>query len=205
MAVTSCFWGSSKTESSTLITSTRTMCETHAPLATNASARAVCRGSSRATRRTTTLVSTARMSLRHSAPEAHLQVSKRLPRRTLREECCVDLLGGVSARTANDDAFTIFFPLQNGSGRKAELAANLRRDGDLALSSQLGRRKRRHVDALPRQNELDATRCRPPSTGGSRVVLPSPAPNQSAQTKRLPTLPRRSCRCGAATISGVRP
>jgi hypothetical protein len=88
------------------------------------------------------------MSLGHSAPEARLQVSKRLSRRTLRKKCCVDLLGGVSARTPNDDALTIFFPLQNGSGSKAELAAHLCGNGDLALSSQLGRRKRRHVDTL---------------------------------------------------------
>jgi hypothetical protein len=50
----------------------------------------------------------------------------------------MDLFGGVGARTTNHDALAIFFPLQNRSGRKAELAAHLCRDGDLPLSGQFG-------------------------------------------------------------------
>jgi hypothetical protein len=48
----------------------------------------------------------------------------------------MDLLGRMRAGTADHDTLAIFFPFQNGSRRKAELATYFCGDGDLPLSGQ---------------------------------------------------------------------
>lgn len=78
------------------------------------------------------------MSLRHSSPQTGLQFRERFSRSALREKRGVNLLGGVRTRSANYDPFPIFFPLQDGARRKAELATHLCGHGDLPLGGEFG-------------------------------------------------------------------
>src|ERR1035437_2494905 len=130
--------------------SARASTETHAPFSTKLSAAAVWRESSRAIRRTRTLVSTARITLSDVPPDAFFQISDtvrfRLP---LPEQCLMDIQGTEAGRTTDNDPVVIFLPFQYRTGSDPELSAHVHRDGNLPLCREL-RVRHRHTDILPR-------------------------------------------------------
>src|SRR5918999_3007788 len=86
------------------VASTRTKVVTHAPLLTNDSAAATCFRSSRVTRRTRTLVSTARMFFLHVASHAFIEVFYFLRSRyPLRKDCPMNVFRRIPAGFAHDD------------------------------------------------------------------------------------------------------
>src|SRR5258708_5064102 len=114
------------------------MCDTQAPLATNASAVATCLESSRIVSLTRTLVSTARMA-GPCLPFDHLP---HLPQRQgfgrLREPRPMQVLRGVTSGSADDDVGALLFPLEDRARAQAQPATNLDRYGNLTLGGQLG-------------------------------------------------------------------
>src|SRR5262245_815447 len=130
--------------------STSTRWGTQAPPATNASAAFTCFASSRVTRRTSTLVSTARMALSHVPPDAFPQLvespglwwplRKHRPMHVLRRE---------TPGSADNDLFAVLVPLEYGAWPDTELPTDLGRYGYLTLGGHLGVRKS-HSGILPR-------------------------------------------------------
>jgi hypothetical protein len=53
------------------------------------------------------------MSLHHGSPQPSLQLGYGFPRRAVREERGVDLLGRMHASAADYHTLTIFFPLED--------------------------------------------------------------------------------------------
>src|SRR5580692_1770112 len=100
-----------------------TRCEIQAPGWTKASATATCGGSSRASRRTRTLVSTARMPCPHVLPDALLELLQASRPRLLGEQRPVEVLEGVPTDTPDGDAIIFGVPLQHGAGHELEALA----------------------------------------------------------------------------------
>src|SRR5712671_5492954 len=105
----------------------RTRCEIHAPACTKASAAASSLGSSRASKRTRTLVSTARMAGLHVLPDAFLQILKAPCLGLLREQRSMEILEAVPANTPDGDTIILGVPLQDRSGYKLKALAYLGR------------------------------------------------------------------------------
>src|SRR5205823_1450025 len=97
--------------------STRTNAGTQAPLATKLSAEAAWRESSRAIRRTKTLVSIARITFSCVGTDAFFELSRasgfRLPRP---EQGVVNLFRTEAPCTPDDDPIALFSPLDDGTG-----------------------------------------------------------------------------------------
>src|SRR5690349_3297745 len=102
------------------------MCETQAPWATKVSADAVCFGSSLATRRTRTFVSTASMTICDGGANALPELGQRLTRgRARREQRAVEIFGRVLSGAPNGDVIAASFPFQRGARPNAKFAPNL--------------------------------------------------------------------------------
>src|SRR5437879_608435 len=101
------------TELSTQTVSTSTNCETQAPLAVSCSAAASWLASSRATRRTSTLVSTARMFSFQVLANALAHLDEGLGSWRRGKDRPVDVLGGVPASLADDRLVAFQGPLQH--------------------------------------------------------------------------------------------
>src|SRR5262245_2622448 len=139
----------SYTETSTHTASTSTRCDTQAPGSTNLSAAATCLGSSRATSRTSTLVSTARTAPLDVPPNALLQIAQCSGLWGRGKHRPMHVLRRITPCSANDDLFTVVVPLNDGSRTDPEFPANLGRHGDLTLRGEL-RMRQRHSVILPR-------------------------------------------------------
>src|SRR5271155_963699 len=124
----------SYTASSTQVVSASTRCDTQAPLPMNSSAARTWFASSRTTRRTKTLVSTARMPLADVLSNPLFHIRRSLFCRSLREERLVYVIRRVPPCSANYDLVILLLPFEDGAGSHAEFLANLDRYGDLALS-----------------------------------------------------------------------
>src|SRR3990172_6786756 len=128
---------SSYTDSKTHRVSARTRSDTQAPRATNDSAAVTCFGSSRAIRRTRTLVSTARMPLSHVPPNPLFQLGDASRFRNLGEQLPMNLLRTVSTRLPDHDPFAVLVPFPNGTGAESQLPPHLRGNRDLSLCGHL--------------------------------------------------------------------
>src|SRR4051812_32905474 len=116
MAVAMARAESSYTADRTQTVSASTSWETHAPLATKASAAASCLASSRVASRTRTLVSTACMALSHVRAPALFQLLERTRRRLcLTEKCLVHILEAVLAHAPYHDLIPLLRPLEHGA------------------------------------------------------------------------------------------
>src|SRR5215475_12144940 len=102
-----------------------TRCEIHAPGFTKSSAAASCFGSSRTSKRTRTLVSTARMAGPHMLPDAFLEILEASRLGLLREQRPVEILEGVASNASDRDAIILGVPLQDRSWDEREALANL--------------------------------------------------------------------------------
>src|SRR5438874_2265409 len=109
------------------------MWDAHTPLRIKASAADTCWTSSRVMRRTRTFVSMACMLFTHVLSDAFLQLLQGPRFGRLREERSMDIFERVLADAPDHDFVAFLFPLQDGAWADPELAANLSRNGDLAL------------------------------------------------------------------------
>jgi hypothetical protein len=130
------------------MTSIKATCGTHAPRATNASAAATWWASSRVTGRTRTFVLAARMALLRVGDKIGLQLAKRAALGWLREDRCMQIGGGESADSSDQDSFAVLIPFKRGARTDTKLPANDRRDRDLTLDRQ------------PRVRDCHVSHCR---------------------------------------------
>src|SRR5258708_3335523 len=114
------------------------MCDTQAPLATNASAVATCLESSRIVSLTRTLGSTARMAALDGLFHSLLPLPPRQGFGRLREQRPMQGRRGVTSGSADDDVGALLFPLEDRARAQAQPATNLDRYGNLTLGGQLG-------------------------------------------------------------------
>src|SRR5262249_49570912 len=129
--------------------STRTRCDTHAPRTTNDSAADTCFGSSRATRRTRTFVSTARMASLRVGLEALPELGQAPTPRRLGEEGLVQIGRCEPTDAPNDYLLALLMPLEGRPWANAKLPSNRGRDRDLTLRGE-ARLCNRHDGTLPR-------------------------------------------------------
>src|SRR5262249_36503203 len=139
----------SYTASSTQTASMSTRWEIHAPVCTKASAAASCFASSRASRRTRTLVSTARMASPHVLPDAFLEILEASGLGLRREHGPVKILEGMPTDAPDGDSIPFGIPFQDGSRYKLEPLAHLGGNRDLSLRRDPGLREL-HGGTLPR-------------------------------------------------------
>ena len=162
--------------------SASTSCETHAPLATNASAAATCAASSRISRRTSTLVSTARMLPSHVGSNARLDVVGFAPFRPGgTEHCCVYIRRRALPIAPDDERAVAPLPDQHRTRTDTELPPHLRRHRNLPLR---------------RAKLAGSAACRSRSESALPLLLPlrrTLRPGERARhrhTRRLPGLTR---------------
>src|SRR5919109_4025123 len=107
----------------------RTSVGTHAPLLTNDSAAVTCLRSSRVTRRTRTLVSTARMFFLHIAPHALIELFNLLGGGCpLRKDRAMNVLRRIPAGFAYDHGVAFFIPFQHRARADTELSSHFHRN-----------------------------------------------------------------------------
>src|SRR5689334_11267444 len=133
----------------THIASATASCGTHTPSATNRSAAANCLASSPINNRTSTLVSTARMTLSDVQPDPFLQLRQAPAFWRHREQRPPDVLKRIPPGFANHDPLAVFFPFEYGTGTDTELLPDLRRHGNLSLGGHSGLSES-HGYTLPR-------------------------------------------------------
>src|SRR5262249_29349469 len=96
-------------------------------------------GSSRVIRRTTTLVSIARIARSHVPADAlfHLFDTSGF-RRMCAEQLPMNVLRTEASCATDDDLVVLFVPFQDGTRTDAQPSADVRRDGNLSLGCDLG-------------------------------------------------------------------
>src|SRR5215208_6256956 len=112
-------------ERRTQMVSASTSCDTHAPLAMNASATAACRASSRVITRSRMFVSTARMLRFDVLLNALLQLFQCMRLRRLGKQRPMNVLRRVSTSLSDEDLLTLLVPFEYRPGTDPELPANL--------------------------------------------------------------------------------
>src|SRR3990172_1681939 len=101
----------------------RTSVDTHAPLLTNDSAAATCFRSSRVTRRTKTLVSTACLVFLHITPHAFIELFYLLRSRCLLpKDCPMNVFRRIPAGFAYDDGVAFLLPFQHRARADTEFS-----------------------------------------------------------------------------------
>jgi len=115
MAVEICSALRSYTASRTHTVSASTRCDTQAPPTMNFSAAPTCAASSRATKRTKTFVSTARMPFSAVLSDTCLYIRGTCLSRRLRKECLMDILRAIPSRPTYDDMIVLLVPLKYGT------------------------------------------------------------------------------------------
>src|SRR4029453_1920827 len=153
---------SSYTDVSTHTASTRTTCDTHAPRATNDSAADTRVGSSRATRRTRTFVSTARMAPLRVGPKTLPELGQASTARRLGEKRRVQIGRCEPPDAPKQYPLAFLMPLEGGPRADAKLPTHFRGNRDLTLCSQ-ARLGDRHMITLPRYCNRVKPRCPPHS------------------------------------------
>ena len=124
-----------------------------------------CLASSRVTRRTSTLVSTARTAPLHVLPHTGLQIREGSPFWRSGKEGPVDFCRREAAGTANDNLLPVIVPLQHRPGPDPELLSNLGGHGNLTLSGEF---RVRESHAIYYHGNACAGFVSPPDVGTGR-------------------------------------